>query len=59
MRTELIYSWWTCPSCGEDAELAGPEPAGCSVPCLACSQAMVLCWEVTEGAFGTRGRSAA
>lgn len=58
MRIDLISTWWTCPGCGQDAELAGPEPAGCAVPCPDCSQAMMLCWEVTAG-IGTLGRSAA
>lgn len=58
MGAELTISWWTCPGCGEDAELTEVGASGCAVPCPDCGDAMVLWWEGRAPAL-LRGRSAA
>lgn len=36
--------WWSCPDCGVDAEISGPEGAAGAVPCPDCTAPMAEAW---------------
>ncbi|WP_147201320.1 hypothetical protein [Pseudonocardia asaccharolytica] len=44
MDATSASGWWSCGSCGIDAELPSAETAGCHVPCPECSAPMDELW---------------